>query len=57
MKIVWAWPAAGPVLAEFNDASNKGITIGGKAGDPVLAAADGRVVYAGSGSCAATAIW
>ena len=47
-EIVWAWPAAGPVLADFNDASNKGITIGGKAGDPVLAAADGRVVYAGS---------
>lgn len=45
---MWAWPAAGPVLADFNDASNKGITIGGKAGDPVLAAADGRVVYAGS---------
>ena len=28
---------------------NKGLTITGKAGDPVLAAADGRVVYAGSG--------
>ena len=27
----------------------KGLVIGGKAGDPVLAAADGRVVYAGSG--------
>ena len=27
----------------------KGLSIAGKAGDPVLAAADGRVVYAGSG--------
>jgi lipoprotein NlpD len=25
------------------------VAIGGKAGDPVLAAADGRVIYAGSG--------
>ena len=45
----WAWPAAGPVLASFEEGRNKGLTIGGKAGDPVLAAADGHVVYAGSG--------
>ena len=45
----WAWPAAGAVLAPFDDAKVKGLVIGGKAGDPVLAAADGRVVYAGSG--------
>ena len=45
----WAWPAAGPVLAAFDEARNKGLAIGGKAGDPVLAAADGRVVYAGAG--------
>ncbi|MDE2612589.1 MAG: peptidoglycan DD-metalloendopeptidase family protein [Burkholderiales bacterium] len=45
----WAWPAAGPVLTPFDDAKNKGLAIGGKAGDPVYAAADGRVVYAGSG--------
>jgi lipoprotein NlpD len=37
------------VAGTFDDARNKGITITGKAGDPVLAAADGRVVYAGSG--------
>jgi lipoprotein NlpD len=36
------------VLAGFDEGRNKGLTIGGKAGDPVLAAADGRVVYAGS---------
>ncbi|MFZ3118488.1 MAG: peptidoglycan DD-metalloendopeptidase family protein, partial [Variovorax sp.] len=34
-------------LARFNGKSNKGIDIAGSAGDPVLAAADGRVVYAG----------
>jgi lipoprotein NlpD len=37
------------VIAPFDDAKVKGLVIGGKAGDPVLAAADGRVVYAGSG--------
>jgi lipoprotein NlpD len=45
----WAWPAAGPVATQFDEARNKGLAITGKAGDPVLAAADGRVVYAGSG--------
>ena len=45
----WAWPAAGPVVAPFDDSKTKCLAIGGKAGDPVYAAADGRVVYAGSG--------
>jgi len=45
----WIWPGNGSVLAEFNEAKNKGIDIGGAAGDPVLAAADGKVVYAGAG--------
>ncbi len=45
----WAWPAGGPVIAPFDEGKVKGLVIGGKAGDPVLAAADGRVVYAGSG--------
>lgn len=43
------WPASGQVLAGFDEARNKGLDIGGKAGDPVLAAADGRVVYSGAG--------
>ena len=46
--IEWIWPASGPVLAGFDEGRNKGLTIGGKAGDPVVAAGDGRVVYAGS---------
>lgn len=47
--VQWAWPAAGPVAAAFDENRNKGLAITGKAGDPVYAAADGRVVYAGSG--------
>ena len=47
--LTWSWPAAGPVVAPFDDARTKGLAIAGKAGDPVYAAADGRVVYAGSG--------
>ncbi len=47
--VTWAWPAAGSVLTPFDDSRHKGLSIGGKAGDPVYAAADGRVVYAGSG--------
>ncbi len=45
----WTWPASGAVIAGFDEARNKGLSITGKAGDPVFAAADGRVVYAGSG--------
>ncbi len=45
----WGWPATTPVSTPFDDARNKGLVFRGKPGDPVLAAADGRVVYAGSG--------
>jgi len=45
----WVWPAGGPVATSFEEGKSKGMAITGKAGDPVLAAADGRVVYAGSG--------
>ena len=44
-----AWPANGQLIAGFDEAKNKGIDIAGKLGDPVLAAADGQVVYAGAG--------
>jgi lipoprotein NlpD len=47
--ISWAWPATTPVSTPFDDARNKGLVFRGKPGDPVYAAADGRVVYAGSG--------
>jgi lipoprotein NlpD len=48
-KIDWAWPASGKIIAGFNETSSKGVDLSGKPGDPVLAAASGRVVYAGTG--------
>ena len=48
-KVEWGWPARGKILAGFSEASNKGLDIDGKLGDPVIAAAPGRVVYSGSG--------
>jgi lipoprotein NlpD len=47
--LAFIWPAAGPLLGGFDEAKNKGLDIGGKAGDAVMAAADGQVVYAGAG--------
>jgi lipoprotein NlpD len=49
-RLDWAWPTSGKVIAGFSEGSNlKGIDIAGKAGQPVLASAAGRVVYAGAG--------
>ena len=46
----WVWPARGKLVTGFSDTANlKGIDIAGTAGQPVLASAAGRVVYAGSG--------
>jgi lipoprotein NlpD len=45
----WTWPSTAPVAMPFDEARNKGLVFRGKPGDPVFAAADGRVVYAGSG--------
>lgn len=45
----WIWPVPGPVLAGFDELKNKGLDLGGAAGEPVLAAAEGRVVYVGAG--------
>jgi lipoprotein NlpD len=47
--IEFAWPARGRVLQGFAEPNNKGLDIGGKPGDPVLAAAGGRVMYTGTG--------
>ncbi|NPT66660.1 peptidoglycan DD-metalloendopeptidase family protein [Paraburkholderia sp. RL16-012-BIC-B] len=44
-----AWPAGGRVVEAFQPGETRGIEIGGKAGDPVRAAADGKVMYAGTG--------
>ena len=46
----WSWPARGKLVSAFSETANlKGIDIAGAAGEPVLASAPGRVVYAGSG--------
>lgn len=47
----WLWPAAGTVVGLYssNTSLNKGIDIAGKLGQPIIATADGSVVYAGSG--------
>ncbi len=49
--VSWVWPAPGKLLSEFGqgEGSNQGIDIVGKLGEPVIAAADGEVVYSGSG--------
>jgi lipoprotein NlpD len=43
------WPSNGSLIGGFDEAKNKGLDFAGKAGDPVLASADGQVVYAGAG--------
>ena len=47
--IAFIWPASGSLIAGFDEARTQGFDMAGKAGEPVLAAADGRVVYAGAG--------
>jgi lipoprotein NlpD len=47
-SVQWQWPAPGKVLETFDETRNKGIDIAGNEGDPVIAAADGEVVYVGS---------
>lgn len=49
--LAWRWPADGNVVGTFaaGDPTRQGIDVAGKAGQPVRAAADGVVVYSGSG--------
>jgi lipoprotein NlpD len=49
--ISWQWPLKGPVKQGFRagDRTRSGIRIGGAVGAPVGSAADGTVVYSGSG--------
>lgn len=46
--INWGWPASGTIIQGFT-ANTKGIDIKGSIGDPVNAAANGKVMYAGNG--------
>ncbi len=46
----WIWPASGVLMARFDEAANSnGIDISGSDGEPIRAAAAGKVVYAGTG--------
>lgn len=45
----FVWPAKGKVLNGFSEPNSKGVDIGGRPGDPVVAAAPGRVMYTGTG--------
>jgi len=47
--IEFIWPVKGRLLAGFSEPNNKGLDIAGRSGDPVVAAAPGRVIYTGSG--------
>jgi lipoprotein NlpD len=49
-QVAWGWPTQGKVAYEFGAGTNKkGLGIEGKSGQPVMAAAGGKVVYSGSG--------
>jgi murein DD-endopeptidase MepM/ murein hydrolase activator NlpD len=41
-------PTSAPIITQFNDVSNKGVEFSGKLGEPIVAAADGKVIYSGS---------
>ena len=47
-RVDWLWPANGRLVEKFDDKTNKGVNIAGKSGEPVYAAASGRVMYSGS---------
>lgn len=47
--VPWIWPANGKIVGAFSENGSKGVDIAGKAGDPVIAAGDGKVVYSGTG--------
>ncbi len=46
--VAWSWPTKGKVISGFNEGGNKGIDIAGVKGQPIMAAAPGKVIYSGS---------
>jgi lipoprotein NlpD len=50
-NIVWQWPTKGEIIGRFvvDDKTRQGINIAGKPGQEIHAAADGVVVYSGTG--------
>jgi len=49
LKLHWQWPITGTVLKKYSESGSKGIDISGRFGQPVKAAAEGKVVYSGTG--------
>jgi uncharacterized caspase-like protein len=49
LELPWIWPTAGRVVQAFEPGKSKGLSLSGNLGDPVLAAADGKVVFSGRG--------
>ena len=45
----WQWPARGKLLKSSSPTAEKGISIAGRTGQKIVAAATGKVVYSGSG--------
>ncbi|MFW5425848.1 MAG: peptidoglycan DD-metalloendopeptidase family protein [Methylophagaceae bacterium] len=50
-KLTWQWPTKGKVISTYSKSATgrKGIDIAGKAGQTIVAAASGKIVYAGNG--------
>ncbi|HBH10180.1 MAG TPA: peptidase M23 [Gammaproteobacteria bacterium] len=48
-KIKWFWPTRGKIVKSDSPTSKKGVDISGSSGQPVKAAAEGKIVYSGSG--------
>ena len=46
--VQWSWPTKGKVIANFNEATNRGLDIGGTTGQAINAASAGKVIYSGS---------
>ena len=48
-EIEWGWPSAGRVVQTFDDSNSKGMSFSTTAGESVMAAAEGRVIFSGVG--------
>lgn len=44
----WSWPTNGKIISRFGEGPNKGVDLDGKMGEPIMAAADGKVTYVGT---------
>jgi lipoprotein NlpD len=49
LKDSWIWPLKGVIAKNYSQTGRKGLDIAGKFGEPVRAAADGKIVYCGQG--------